>query len=271
MALVVALTISMAMAVEQDSSVRGTFAEVKNKQVLELKDQGLVELSVERTEEPDEPIDDELMEDPESDRTGLCKTISNKNCIFPFKYKGIKYTDCTTAGHYTKWCATEVDGYDMEMVFNQWGACGSNCNKDTPCFSVALTTKSYGSEISWSVGSCTSRETYTNNAFSRQDCCAPTGSTITCTDSYGDGWHGGYLEINDQRYCENFATGKEQTMFLGSGTGTCRLHRDCPANLPKCSSHRKGFKGTCSVGTRCTLSQDCPRSHDTCTGGICGA
>ena len=32
---------------------------------------------------------------------------------------------------------------------------------------------------------------------------------MTCTDSYGDGWHGGYLEISGNQYCSQFSTGTE--------------------------------------------------------------
>ena len=40
-----------------------------------------------------------------------------------------------------------------------------------------------------------------------QECCLPNHVqyyAITCLDAYGDGWHGGYLEINGEKYCENF-------------------------------------------------------------------
>ena len=45
-----------------------------------------------------------------------------------------------------------------------------------------------------------------------QECCLPDHTNdyaITCYDSYGDGWHGGYLEINGYKYCENFDRGYE--------------------------------------------------------------
>ena len=37
-------------------------------------------------------------------------------------------------------------------------------------------------------------------------------------DSYGDGWHGGYLEINGQKYCEDFTTGSEKQADLTVGS-----------------------------------------------------
>ena len=30
---------------------------------------------------------------------------------------------------------------------------------------------------------------------------------VTCKDSYGDGWHGSYLAVNGQKYCEYFNSG----------------------------------------------------------------
>lgn len=28
--------------------------------------------------------------------------------------------------------------------------------------------------------------------------------TLVCIDSYGDGWHGGYVKIDGVKYCETF-------------------------------------------------------------------
>ena len=38
-----------------------------------------------------------------------------------------------------------------------------------------------------------------------KQCCLPPGNhKLTCKDDWGDGWNGGFLEINGQRYCETF-------------------------------------------------------------------
>ena len=64
------------------------------------------------------------------------------------------------------------------------------------CFDVMLTTNSYGNENSWSLGSCTSSQAYTDKSFFSQQCCVARGDhTLTCKDSHGDGWHGGFIEI----------------------------------------------------------------------------
>ena len=44
-----------------------------------------------------------------------------------------------------------------------------------------------------------------------QECCLLPGEyTLTCKDSYGDGWHGGFMTIEGQNYCEGFTSGKEE-------------------------------------------------------------
>ena len=32
---------------------------------------------------------------------------------------------------------------------------------------------------------------------------------VTCKDEWGDGWHGGFLEINGNTYCGDFVSGSE--------------------------------------------------------------
>ena len=70
-----------------------------------------------------------------------------------------------------------------------------------------MTTKKYGNEISWSVGTeCVGNGPYKKDNFYEQICCFAAGEyTVSCKDSYGDGWNGGYLEINGQKYCEEWS------------------------------------------------------------------
>ena len=76
------------------------------------------------------------------------------------------------------------------------------------CLDVKLTTVDYGSEISWSLGPCQSLGQYGNNHDYIQACCLGEGSyNLECKDSYGDGWNGGYIEVDGQKYCENFTSG----------------------------------------------------------------
>ena len=88
------------------------------------------------------------------------------------------------------------------------------------CFDVRLTTKFYGNQISWSVGSCTSNQPYRDDKVFTQECCHADGSyKITCKDSGGGGWHGGYLEINGQQYCKDFTGAIEQQSNLTIAPG----------------------------------------------------
>ena len=51
-------------------------------------------------------------------------------CVFPFIYRNILYTRCTTVDHSRPWCATAVDAYGR-FLNNQWGNCDlSTCDVD---------------------------------------------------------------------------------------------------------------------------------------------
>ena len=80
------------------------------------------------------------------------------------------------------------------------------------CMSIKVVTKSWGRENSWTFGSCSSSRTYSSKRTYTEKCCLfPGDQTLTCKDSYGDGWHGGYIEIEGKQYCKNFRKGKKKT------------------------------------------------------------
>ena len=80
------------------------------------------------------------------------------------------------------------------------------------CFEVKLTTLNFGEEISWTLDSCESNGGYGNNGEYTQQCCLIPGSYhLECKDSYGDGWNGGYIEVDGIKYCESFTSGREET------------------------------------------------------------
>ena len=61
-----------------------------------------------------------------------CKTTNGKTCVFPFIYKGVRYSGCTTVGSGgTPWCSTvtDKDGNYIEhpTKFLTWGNCDQNC------------------------------------------------------------------------------------------------------------------------------------------------
>ena len=81
------------------------------------------------------------------------------------------------------------------------------------CFNVETVTKKWANEMSWSVGSCESNGRHTctanggyfDNMNFTQPCCLSKGDhNLTCYDCYGDTWKGGYIMINEVKYCENF-------------------------------------------------------------------
>ena len=56
------------------------------------------------------------------------KSISKRACIFPFKYNGIKYDECTRIDSEKSWCAYEVDA-SGNAVDGKWGDCDLGCTK----------------------------------------------------------------------------------------------------------------------------------------------
>ena len=86
---------------------------------------------------------------------------------------------------------------------------------------MKVTTATYANEIEWSIGcdgtssclECKSDREYKDGESYDQKCCVAVDDgkndfVITCEDTYGDGWHGSYLEINGKKYCEQFVDGK---------------------------------------------------------------
>ena len=65
---------------------------------------------------------------------------------------------------------------------------------------------SAGSEICKSVPYPRSRQQYPSH------CELPVGETITfeCTDTYGDGWNGGFLMVGDIPVCKGFRSGRQK-------------------------------------------------------------
>ena len=50
-----------------------------------------------------------------------------------------------------------------------------------------------------------------------EECCLDAGKyTLNCDDSYKDGWHGGFIEIQGKQYCEDLTQGHQQDVSDGS-------------------------------------------------------
>jgi len=161
---------------------------------------------------------------------GLAHDCLNGNCAYwSNSYKGPRVQD-----------GKECFGYmDYKDDTNYWSACSVSdftayinqqqqfclpLLKPAPsndiCKTIKVTTKKWGYEISWTFGpKCTSLEPkikYASNAEATPyECCQPAGEyELDCQDSYGDGWHGGYIEIGGQKYCEDFTSGQSKNQTI---------------------------------------------------------
>jgi hypothetical protein len=88
----------------------------------------------------------------------------------------------------------------------------------------------FSHEISWTFGACSSAQRYYYNTTTNVQCCQPAGNyELVCKDSMGDGWEGGYLEINGQEYCKEFNMGneKKENATMANGNSNYSLHFPC--------------------------------------------
>ena len=57
-----------------------------------------------------------------------------------------------------------------------------------------------------------------------EECCLLAGVyTLKCKDSYGDGWHGGFISFKGTEYCENFVGGPEEAIEITIVPGKYRF------------------------------------------------
>ncbi len=94
-----------------------------------------------------------------------------------------------------------------------WSGPDAKCRCDCTDVTVNMHTANWGSEISWDLGGCQSDTQYGNAQVYHQTCCLSSGAnTLKCEDSYGDGWHGGYITVTwsdgtQRTYCNSFSSG----------------------------------------------------------------
>ena len=83
------------------------------------------------------------------------------------------------------------------------------------CFQIKIQTKVYAWENTWSLGTCGSNREYISNVDYTETCCLDPGQYhLSCNDNGKDGWHGGFIEIQGTRYCQDFANGKQQVHII---------------------------------------------------------
>jgi len=62
-----------------------------------------------------------------------CTTVggpaSGSACVFPFNYKGVSYSNCTTVEDTKLWCSTKTDANDDHISgVDAWGYCDDSCS-----------------------------------------------------------------------------------------------------------------------------------------------
>ena len=83
------------------------------------------------------------------------------------------------------------------------------------CFQLKIQTKVYAWENTWSLGTCGSNREYISNVNYTETCCLDPGQYhLRCNDNGQDGWHGGFIEIQGTRYCQDFTNGKERVQII---------------------------------------------------------
>ena len=97
------------------------------------------------------------------------------------------------------------------------------CSTLGNCFDIKLTTAEYGSEYSWSLGTCSNNQVYSDNTEYNEECCLDAGVyTLKCKDSFGDGWSSemgdGFINIQGKIYCDNFNDGGEEAIEVTIAT-----------------------------------------------------
>jgi len=145
-------------------------------------------------------------------------------------------------------CAQGVDmrneGADLEM-----------------CYDIKTTPGAYEGEASWTItpeGSSTP-----SCRKGDQNCCFTSGThAISCKDSYGDGWNGYQLFVNEVQKCDPFRTGSEATDELIVAAQNYVPHQcsisDTEALDKSCLCGDKGcpINFFCLTGKRCSDQPD---------------
>jgi len=103
----------------------------------------------------------------------------------------------------------------FELFSYDYGAEICLLSSQEKCVNIKMVNKAWGQENSWVLGACHGSGYRAHETSAAQNCCLPSGSVeLKCKDSYGDGWHGGYLLIGDTKYCENFGSGHSRTVSI---------------------------------------------------------
>ena len=147
------------------------------------------------------------------------------------------------------------------------------------CHDIKIRTERWGNENSYQIGECSSQRQYGNKRNYEENCClAPGTYTLDCKCSYGDGWHGGYIEIDGIKYCQDFTDGFSKSVTVnfdatsactgGDGTtqGTCSSISEVCTASGKCKCRKATnaagdgdgtTQGSCASGEICQANGQC--------------
>jgi len=96
-----------------------------------------------------------------------CTATSGQQCVFPFRYKGVVYTECTSIDQSQPWCSTSVTS-SGDHVTGSLGFCPSTC-------------AGAGSSSGGSTGSCTPGTTFTGTCDNT--CVCSSAGEPVCTNN----------------------------------------------------------------------------------------
>ena len=83
--------------------------------------------------------------------------------------------------------------------------------------------------MDWMLGTCYSNQTYENFEEYTQKCCLNPGNHSLCCENQvsGDGWKGGFVEFQGQKYCENFSNNYIKIVNVTIVTGKYCFRKGC--------------------------------------------
>ena len=80
---------------------------------------------------------------------------------------------------------------------------------------IKIRTESDGYENSYAIGTCVSTQQYATRQNYEEECSLAAGTyNLDCKCTYGDGWDGGYVEIDGVQYCKDFTSGHSKTVSV---------------------------------------------------------
>jgi len=137
----------------------------------------------------------------------LSHSIKHKVCCLPLGEQTITCVDDQGDGWGKGY--VEVNGQKLCETFSDGAFKKETFQVGQECFDTAVTivTADDGLENSWTLSGCTGGPYNSNSNYVENCCVSPGVYSLSCIDEKGDGWQGGYLEINGERYCDDFYSG----------------------------------------------------------------